>query len=108
MSGAGVLGWLFSLVTGAVLLTWLFNETRGSILAVAVFHATIDVAFTSDVSSPFVVTATGAVITLFGITVLILGGLRNLSRKGMVVRSLDPGRVLDFIDRDGAVIANAV
>ena len=108
MSAAGVFGWLFSLVTGAVLLTWLFNESRGSILAVAVFHATVDVAFTSDVSSPFVVNAAGALFTLLGIAVLVLGGPRYLSRKGMVVRSREPSRVLDFVDRDGSVIATAV
>ena len=108
MSGAGVLGWLFSLVTGAVLLTWLFNESRGSILAVAVFHATVDVVFTSDVSSPFVVNTAGALTTVFGITVFVLAGPRYLSRKGMVVRSREPSRVFDFVDRDGAVIATAV
>ncbi len=107
MSGAGVLGWLFSLVTGAVLLTWLFNESRGSILAVAIFHATVDVAFTSDVSSPFVVNAAGALITMFGIAVFLVGGPRYLSRKGMVVRSRDLSRVLDFVDRDGTVVATA-
>ena len=78
MGAAGVVGWFFSLLTGAVLLTWLYNESRGSILVVALFHAAVDVAFTSSVSSPFVVDATGALITLWGIAVLIIAGPRYL------------------------------
>ena len=85
MRAADVAGWLFSLATGAVLLTWLYNASRGSILVVAFFHATIDVAFTSGVSSPFVVSVIGALVTLWGIIVLITAGPRHLSRRGKVV-----------------------
>jgi len=86
MGAAGIAGWLFSLLTGAVLLTWLYNESRGSILVAALFHATVDVAFTSSVSSPFVVNAIGAVITCWGIAVVVIAGPRCLARSGKVVR----------------------
>jgi uncharacterized protein len=71
MGATDAAGWLLSLLTGAVLLTWLFNASRGSILVVALFHATIDVAFTSDVASPLVVNATGALVTVWGLVVLL-------------------------------------
>ncbi|MEO7425679.1 MAG: CPBP family intramembrane glutamic endopeptidase [Fibrobacteria bacterium] len=76
MGAAGIAGWFFSLLTGSVLLTWLYNSSRGSLLVVALFHATVDVAFTSGFSSPFAVNAAGAVITLWGCIVLI--GMRSL------------------------------
>ncbi len=85
MGAAGIAGWLFSLATGAVLLTWLYNGSRGSILVVALFHAAVDVAFTSDVSSPLVVNAAGALITLCGLAVLVATGWRTLSRRGEMV-----------------------
>lgn len=85
MGAAGIAGWFFSLLTGAVLLTWLYNESRGSILVVALFHAAIDVAFTSDISSHFVVNAAGALITLWGIVVFIIMGPSHLSRRGKTV-----------------------
>lgn len=91
MGVAGAAGWFFSLLTGAVLLTWLYNESRGSLLAVALFHASMDVVFTSDVASAFVVNATGALITVSGVVVLVVAGPRYLSRKGkMVRRERDP------------------
>jgi uncharacterized protein len=92
MTAASVVGWLFSLATGAVLLTWLFNASQGSILVVALFHATIDVAFTSTVSVPAVVSVVGALITTWGIIVLIAAGPRDLSRAGKVVA--DPGHAI--------------
>lgn len=85
MTAVGVAGWFFSLVTGSVLLTWLYNESRGSLLVVALFHATVDVAFTSAIAAPSVVTAVGALITCWGIIVLVVAGPRSLSRRGTVV-----------------------
>lgn len=82
MDALGVAGWLFSLLTGAVLLTWLYNESRGSILVVAVFHATVDVAFTSSIATPPVVNIAGALITIWGLIVLVVAGARHLSRRG--------------------------
>ena len=79
MGVAGAVGWLFSLLTGAVLLTWLYNETRGSLLVVALFHAGVDVAFTSAASSPVAVNTAGALITLWGIAVLLTVGPRQLA-----------------------------
>jgi membrane protease YdiL (CAAX protease family) len=89
MDVAGVAGWFFSLLTGAVLLTWLYNESRGSILVVALFHATVDVAFTSESSSPLVVTIAGALITSWGIIVLIAAGPRYLARRDKMVAVVD-------------------
>ena len=103
MDAAGIAGWFFSLLTGAVLLTWLYNESRGSILVVALFHATVDVAFTSDISLPSVVNAAGALITLWGIIVLVAAGPRYLSRRGMMIRLPAGDAVTVFVYRDGQV-----
>ena len=81
MGLAGIAGWFFSLLTGAVLLTWLYNESRGSLLVVAIFHATVDVAFTSSIASPAAVNLAGAIITVWGIIVLLVAGPRWLSRR---------------------------
>ena len=97
MGAAGIAGWFFSLLTGAVLLTWLYNESRGSILVVALFHAAVDVAFTSGISSPSVVQATGGLVTLWGLIVLVAAGPRYLSRRGKMIRLDDDEAVTGFI-----------
>lgn len=107
MDAAGVAGWFFSLLTGAVLLTWLYNESRGSILVVALFHAAVDVAFTSGISSPTMVNAAGALITFWGIVVLVAAGPRYLSRQGKMIRLGDGGAVTGFVHRDGRVAPTA-
>lgn len=66
MDVGGIAGWVFSLLTGSVLLTWLFRGSKQSILVCAVFHATIDVAFTSAVP-PAVNGYIGFAITVWGI-----------------------------------------
>lgn len=71
MELAGIIGWLMSLLTGSILLTWLFNASRGSVLACAIFHATIDIAFMSDIPLPNVMNIMGAIITCWGIAVLL-------------------------------------
>jgi uncharacterized protein len=71
MGITGIIGWVFSMLTGSILLTWLFNASKGSILVVAVFHATIDIAFTADMSNPNVVNYAGAIITIWGIAMLL-------------------------------------
>jgi membrane protease YdiL (CAAX protease family) len=102
MGAAGIAGWFFSLLTGAVLLTWLYNESRGSVLVVALFHAAIDVAFTSSASSPFVINATGALITFWGVAVIAVAGHRYLSKGGKVVRLSHRGAVTAYVRRDAA------
>ena len=77
MGVAGVIGWLFSLLTGSILLTWLYNESRGSLLVVALFHGGVDVAFTSATSSPVAVNTAGALITLWGAAVVMTAGSRR-------------------------------
>lgn len=103
MDAIGVVGWLFSLFTGAVLLTWLYNESRGSILVVALFHAAIDVVFTSDISTTSVVNAAGTLITLGGILVVIVAGPRYLSSQGKVIANYGGGAITGFVHRDGEV-----
>lgn len=107
MGLAGVIGWFFSLLTGAVLLTWLYNESRGSILVVALFHATIDVVFTSEGSSTLVVNAAGALLTVCGILVLLATGPGYLSRSGKVVRSDRSDSVTGFKYRDEGTVTSA-
>ena len=99
MNAAGIAGWLFSLATGAVLLTWLYNSSRGSLLVVALFHATVDVVFTSTISSPAVVNIAGALITVWGVIVLIAAGPGFLSRRGKMVRLYDGSAVIGFVHR---------
>ena len=101
MAPADIAGWFFSLLTGAVLLTWLYNESRGSLLVVALFHAAVDVVFTSDISSQFVVTAAGVLITFWGIIVLVAAGPGYLSRRGKMVRLYNGNAVTGFVHRDG-------
>jgi len=100
MGAAGVAGWFFSLLTGAVLLTWLYNGSRGSLLVVALFHAAVDVAFTSSISSPSVVNGAGALITIGGIIVLVAAGPRYLSRHGKMIRLHDGDAVTGLVQRD--------
>lgn len=85
MDALGVVGWLFSLLTGAVLLTWLFNDSRGNLLVVALLHASIDVAFVS-VTSAGLAPMLGAAVTCWGIWVLIVFGPARLARAGKVVK----------------------
>jgi uncharacterized protein len=84
MGIAGVLGWYFSLLTGAILLTWLTNSTRGSIPIAAIFHGTMDIVFVSP-ASPSIVNALGALITVWGIAVLLIAKPQYLSAIGKVV-----------------------
>jgi membrane protease YdiL (CAAX protease family) len=71
MGAGGAIGWYFSILLGAVLLAWMYNRTQGSILIVAVFHATIDIVFSSPISGEFA-TILGMLMTLWGITMLLL------------------------------------
>jgi len=99
MGLTGAAAWFLSLLTGAVLMTWLYNESRGSLLAVALFHAAVDVAFTSEITSDFVVNAAGAMITVWGIVVILMAGPRYLSRKGKMVQ-LDAQATTIFVKRE--------
>lgn len=85
MDIGGIAGWLVSLATGAILLTALFNASKGSILAVALFHAAIDVAFTSRGLSPIAINLSGAVITLAGIAVVVVFRPDNLWPEGRMI-----------------------
>src|SRR5215208_6162757 len=80
MGLAGVLGWLFSIVTGSVLLAWIYNSTGGSVLIVAIFHGTLDMAINSP-AGPELVNVMGALVTIWGLAVLAWGGPKHLSRR---------------------------
>jgi len=84
MGVAEVLGWYFSILTGAILLTWLTNSTRGSILIAAIFHGTMDIVFVSP-ASPSIANALGALITVWGIAVLVIARPQYLSGTGKVL-----------------------
>ncbi|MEO6253844.1 MAG: type II CAAX endopeptidase family protein [Ferruginibacter sp.] len=79
MDMAGILGWVFSLLTGSILLTWLFNSTRAGILICAIFHSTIDIAFTSDIADENIVNYMGILITIWGILTIIIFKPKNLA-----------------------------
>src|SRR5688572_27839140 len=100
MNAVGIGGWVSSLVTGSVLLTWLYNSSRGSLLVVAIFHAAIDVVFTSHTSSPIVVNVAGALITVAGVIVVVAVGPGYLSRRSKAVRQYHGPAITDFVQRD--------
>jgi membrane protease YdiL (CAAX protease family) len=80
-SGMGlgaIIGWVFSLFAGTILLTWLYNGSRGSILIAALFHAMIDVAFTSAAAGTVAVNIMGAVVSCWAILVLLFLGEQRL------------------------------
>ena len=79
MNTAGILGWVFSLLTGSILLTWLYNSSRASILICAVFHSTIDVAFTADFADKNVINYLGFLITVWGILTILIFKPKNLA-----------------------------
>lgn len=99
MGAADVVGWFLSFLTGAALLTLLYNESRGSLLVVALFHAAVDIVFTSDISSQSVTNAAGALITFWGIIVLVAAGPAYLSWRGKMIRLYEDAAVTGSIDR---------
>jgi uncharacterized protein len=103
MGAVDIVGWFLSFLTGAVLLTWLYNESRGSLLVVALFHATVDIVFTSDISSQPVTNGAGVLITLWGIIVLVAAGPGYLSRRGKMIRLDQSDAVTGFVHRDGHI-----
>jgi hypothetical protein len=80
MGFAGILGWIFSLLTGSILLTWLYNSSRASILICAIFHTTIDVAFNADLGDKNFVTYMGVLITIWGLLTVIIFKPKNLAK----------------------------
>lgn len=88
MDVAGISGWVLSLLTGSVLLTWLYNSTAGSILVCAVFHSTIDVAFTANISGGNITNYLGMLVTLWGIAVILIFKPAQLSRHSKYTGSL--------------------
>ena len=79
MGFAGVMGWVFSLLTGSILLTWLYNSSKANILICAVFHSTIDIAFTADLAGVNVINYMGFLITVWGILTILIFKPKNLA-----------------------------
>lgn len=79
MDWSGIMGWVFSLLTGSILLTWLYNSSRASILICAIFHSTIDIAFTADMATNSIVNYMGLLITVWGILTIIVFKPKNLA-----------------------------
>ena len=107
MDALGIAGWFASLLTGSILLTWLYNGSRGSILVVALFHASVDVVFTSDVRSPVVINVVGALITLWGASVIVATGPRYLSRRGKMIQAKAGGLCRSTADTDRPMLPAA-
>jgi len=84
MDLASIAGWVLSLLTGSILLTWLFNSSKGSILLCAIFHATIDVSFTSPVADKLTIPIMGLLISISGILITFIFGYQKLSRSDKV------------------------
>ena len=78
----GVAGWLVSLVAGAILLTWLYNSAHGSILIPILFHASINLAFTSETRPLSVTSAMGVIIVVWAVLVVWFARPAALSRSG--------------------------
>jgi uncharacterized protein len=71
MGPGGIFGWVMSLLTGSILLTWLYNRS-GSIMVCAIFHATIDIVFTSVGVDQTVMNLAGALVTIWGLGTLLI------------------------------------
>jgi len=80
MEFAGIVGWIFSLLTGSILLTWLYNSSKAGILACAIFHSTIDIAFTADTSNQNLMNYMGVLITAWGILTILIFKPKNLAK----------------------------
>ncbi|MEP7108780.1 MAG: hypothetical protein ABI760_12380 [Ferruginibacter sp.] len=79
MDIAGIIGWIFSLLTRSILLTWLYNSSKAGILICAVFHSTIDIAFTAGIANKNVINYMGFLITVWGILTIIFFKSKNLA-----------------------------
>jgi len=74
MGAGAIAGWLGSLLVGSVLLSWLYNAGHGSVLPAALFHGLLDVVFLLPDPKGVFPSITGALVTVWGIAVLIVPG----------------------------------
>ena len=101
MTAPGIAGWFFSLVTGAILLTWLFNSSRGSLLVVSLFHAAVDLVFTTKIAAGPIVSTMGALIVVWAIAIIVLARPANLSRSARVTINRPENRQQPMPKGDG-------
>lgn len=90
MDVGGVMGWLFSLLTGGIVFAWLFNSSRGNVLACALFHSMMDVVFLADLRMPQLSTYLGVLITLWGLYIWLVYGPAHLSLSSKVTADDTP------------------
>lgn len=81
MGIAGISGWIVSLLAGSIFTGWLYNQGRGSVLLCALFHATMDVAFTSDLPDRQISAYMGAAVTIAAVIVVRVAKPRNLATR---------------------------
>jgi uncharacterized protein len=75
-----IVGWLLSMFMGSILLTWLYNSTKGSVFMCILFHAVINIVFTSDVTlDKTIVQNMGIGVTVWAILVVVFTRPLNLS-----------------------------
>jgi CAAX protease family protein len=86
MDWTGIVGWVFSLLTGSILLTWLYNSSSTSILICAVFHSALDIAFTTDIADNDIVNCMGFLITFWGIVTIIIFKPKYLARQPVTTK----------------------
>ncbi len=63
----GLMGWLFSIITGSILMGWLSFATGGSVLAIALFHGLLDLVMINSAFDAVAVNAIGGAVTTAGI-----------------------------------------
>lgn len=81
MPAAGILGWIFSLLTGRILLNWLFRISGTSVLVAAVFHSTVDMAFINSGTDAETVNLLDMLITFWGMGVVVFHLVFRKSKK---------------------------
>ena len=79
MDVAGIAGFFISMPAGAIVLTWLYNSTKGSLLIVAIFHAMIELMFTSTNITVKMTSYLGSAIMISAILIILLTKPSNLS-----------------------------
>jgi membrane protease YdiL (CAAX protease family) len=79
MPPVGIIGWAASIVTGSVLCAWLFNTSRGSVAVVALFHAALDIFFTSPTGGDIVPNVMGAAVVAAALLIPRIYGRADLA-----------------------------
>jgi membrane protease YdiL (CAAX protease family) len=79
MDVGGIAAFFISLLMGSILLTWLYNSTKGSLLIVIIFHAMIELMFSSTNITVKMSSYMGASFMIAAILIILLTKRNNLS-----------------------------